>query len=43
MTKNGVLGNRHSSAVITLPSNAEYLVTRVFDATAELIFKATTS
>jgi uncharacterized protein YndB with AHSA1/START domain len=35
--------NRHGSAVITLPSDTEYLVTRVFDAPAELVFKAYTT
>jgi uncharacterized protein YndB with AHSA1/START domain len=41
-TKNAV-GNRHGSAVVTLPSDTEILITRVFDAPAELIFKATTT
>ena len=36
-------GNRHGSAVITLPSDTEYLITRVFDAPAELIFRAHTT
>jgi uncharacterized protein YndB with AHSA1/START domain len=36
-------GNRHGSAVITFPSDTEYLVTRVFDAPAELVFKAQTT
>jgi uncharacterized protein YndB with AHSA1/START domain len=35
-------GNRHGSAVITLPSDTEYLVTRVFDAPAALIYAAHT-
>ena len=35
--------NRHGSAVITLTSDTEYLVTRVFDAPAELVFKAYTT
>jgi uncharacterized protein YndB with AHSA1/START domain len=35
--------NRHGSAVITLPTDTQYLVTRVFDAPAELIFKAHTT
>jgi uncharacterized protein YndB with AHSA1/START domain len=43
MTTNNTVGNRHGSAVITLPSDSEYLITRVFDAPAELIFKATTT
>jgi uncharacterized protein YndB with AHSA1/START domain len=37
------VGNRHGSAVITLPSDTEYLVTRVFDAPADLVFKAFTT
>ncbi|MPY93337.1 MAG: ATPase [Acidimicrobiia bacterium] len=37
------MGNRHGSAVITLPSDTEFLVTRVFDARAELVFKAFTT
>ena len=36
-------GNRHGSAVVSLPSDTEYLVTRDFDAPAELIFKAHTT
>jgi uncharacterized protein YndB with AHSA1/START domain len=35
--------NRHGSAVITLPSDTEYLVTRVFDAPAEAVFRAYTT
>jgi uncharacterized protein YndB with AHSA1/START domain len=35
--------NRHGSAVITLPSDTEYLITRTFDAPAELIFTAVTT
>jgi uncharacterized protein YndB with AHSA1/START domain len=35
--------NRHGSAVITYPSDTEFLVTRVFDAPAELVFKAQTT
>jgi uncharacterized protein YndB with AHSA1/START domain len=37
------LSNRHGSAVITLPSDTEILITRVFDAPAALIFKAWTT
>ena len=37
------LRNRHGSAVVTLPSDTEILITRQFDAPAELIFKATTT
>jgi len=35
--------NRHGSAVITQPSDTEILITRVFDAPAELLFKAYTT
>jgi uncharacterized protein YndB with AHSA1/START domain len=41
--RNDTTSNRHGSAVITLPSDTEYLITRVFDAPAELIFKAVTT
>jgi uncharacterized protein YndB with AHSA1/START domain len=40
---NSTLGNRHGSAVITLPSDTEYVITRVFDAPADLVFKAYTT
>lgn len=40
---NSTLGNRHGSAVITLPSDTEILITREFDAPAALVFKALTS
>jgi uncharacterized protein YndB with AHSA1/START domain len=43
MSSKRTAGNRHGSAVITLPSDTEYLITRVFDAPAELIFKAFTT
>ena len=36
-------GHRHGSAVITLPSDTEILITRVFDAPAGLVFKALTT
>jgi len=36
-------GSRHGSAVITLPSDNDYLVTRVFDAPADLVFEALTT
>jgi uncharacterized protein YndB with AHSA1/START domain len=36
-------GNRHGSAVITLPSDTDYLVTRAFDAPAKLVFEALTT
>lgn len=37
------LGNRHGSAVISVPSDTEILITRQFDAPAELVFKALTT
>jgi uncharacterized protein YndB with AHSA1/START domain len=43
VTKNSTGGNRHGSAVISLPSETEILITRVFDAPAALIFKAVTT
>jgi len=43
MSNDPATTNRHGSAVITLPSDTEYLVTRVFDAPAELVFKAYTT
>ncbi len=43
MTAKNTVGNRHGSAVITLPSDSEILITRVFDAPADLIFKAFTT
>jgi uncharacterized protein YndB with AHSA1/START domain len=35
-------GNRHGSAVVTLPSDTEILITRQFDAPAALVFRALT-
>lgn len=35
--------NRHGSAVVTLPSDTEILITRLFDAPAALVFKAYTT
>ena len=35
--------NRHGSAVVTLPSDTQILITRSFDAPAELVFKAWTT
>ena len=35
--------NRHGSAVVTLPSETEYVITRAFDAPAELVFDALTT
>ena len=43
MSSNHTVGNRHGSAVITLSSDTEFLVTRVFDAPAELVFRAYTT
>jgi uncharacterized protein YndB with AHSA1/START domain len=43
MTRNGTVSNRHGSAVVTLPSDTEILITRSFDAPAELVFKAWTT
>ncbi len=43
MSSNDTVNNRHGSAVITLPSDTEYHITRVFDAPAHLIFKAVTT
>jgi uncharacterized protein YndB with AHSA1/START domain len=40
---NETVRTRHGSAVITLPSDTEILVTRVFDAPAERIFRAHTT
>ncbi|MGH9190176.1 MAG: SRPBCC domain-containing protein [Acidimicrobiales bacterium] len=37
------VNNRHGSAVITLPSDPEIMITRVFDAPADLVFKALTT
>jgi uncharacterized protein YndB with AHSA1/START domain len=38
-----VPSDRHGSAVITLPSDTEYLITRAFDAPADLVFEALTT
>jgi uncharacterized protein YndB with AHSA1/START domain len=40
---NSTIGNRHGSAVFTLPSDNEILITRDFDAPADLVFKAWTT
>jgi len=40
---NHAVGNRHGSAVVTLPSDLEILITRAFDAPAELVFDAWTT
>jgi uncharacterized protein YndB with AHSA1/START domain len=36
-------GNRHGSAVVTLPSDTEIHVVRIFDAPAKLLFEANTT
>jgi hypothetical protein len=43
MTTKNTVGNRHGSAVVTLPSDTEILVTRAFDAPADLVFMAYTT
>jgi uncharacterized protein YndB with AHSA1/START domain len=43
MTSQRSIGRRHGSAVITLPSDTEYLITRVFDAGAAAVFRAWTT
>lgn len=43
MTRPETVSNRHGSAIIALPSDTEILITRVFDAPAELVFKAYTT
>jgi uncharacterized protein YndB with AHSA1/START domain len=43
MSTDHALGNRHGSATITLPSDTEILITRCFDAPADLVFKAYTT
>jgi uncharacterized protein YndB with AHSA1/START domain len=40
---NSSIGNRHGTAVFTLPSDNEILVTREFDAPADLVFNAWTT
>jgi uncharacterized protein YndB with AHSA1/START domain len=40
---NRTLGNRHGSAVITLPSDNQLVITRQFDAPAALVFRALTT
>jgi uncharacterized protein YndB with AHSA1/START domain len=37
------IANRHGSAKVTLPSSKEILITRLFDAPAELVFDAWTT
>jgi uncharacterized protein YndB with AHSA1/START domain len=43
MSNDNTRTTRHGSAVITLPSDTEYVITRVFDAPAELVFTAYTT
>lgn len=43
MTTKNTIGNRHGSAVVSLPSTTEILITRDFDAPADLVFKAYTT
>jgi uncharacterized protein YndB with AHSA1/START domain len=43
MTTKPTASNRHGSAVVTLPSDTEYVITRAFDAPAELVFDALTT
>ena len=43
MSKSNATGNRHGSAVVTLPADNELLVVRSFDAPAELVFTAWTT
>jgi uncharacterized protein YndB with AHSA1/START domain len=40
MSSNSPLPNRHGSAVIDLPSDTEYTITRKFDAPADAVFEA---
>lgn len=43
MTGDPTVGSRHGSAVITLPSDSEILITRAFDAPAARVFEALTT
>jgi uncharacterized protein YndB with AHSA1/START domain len=43
MTTPDTVGDRHGSAVLTLTSDTDYVITRAFDAPAELIFTALTT
>ena len=40
---NNTIGNRHGSAVFTMPTDDEILITRAFDAPADLVFEAWTT
>ena len=42
MSSTARTGNRHGSAVVTLPSDTEILITRQFDAPAAVLFRAWT-
>ena len=43
MSTESSVGNRHGSAMITLPSDTEILIVRDFDAPADLVFEAYTT
>jgi uncharacterized protein YndB with AHSA1/START domain len=43
VNSNQTVGNRHGSATVTLPSDTEILITRAFDAPANLVFRAWTT
>jgi uncharacterized protein YndB with AHSA1/START domain len=43
MNSNRVVGNRHGSAVVTLPGDTDIVITRMFDAPAALVFRAWTT
>jgi uncharacterized protein YndB with AHSA1/START domain len=43
MNSHRTVGTRHGSAVVTLPSDTEILITRRFDAPADLVFAAWTT
>jgi len=43
MSDDSTTTNRHGSATITMPSDTEYVITRAFDAPADLVFEAYTT
>lgn len=43
MKNNSTINNRHGSATVTLPSDTEILITRLFDASAAVVFEAWTT
>ncbi len=43
MNTTNTAGRRHGTATVTLPSDTEILITRSFDAPAELVFRAFTT